>query len=68
MSCPDGFSDPTGTCWLRFRTESLNWPAHTLGATGPNFVIQGPPELFEHLLTWADRFTLAIKTQDACLA
>ncbi len=56
-----------GTCRLRFSTESLDWAAHTLGATGADFVIQGPPELFEHLRTWADRFVLATRTQDARL-
>ena len=44
-----------------------DWAALILGATGAGFVIQGPPELPEHLRTWADRFTCATGIQDARL-
>ncbi len=56
-----------GTCRLQFSTESLDWATLTLGATGADFAIQGPPELLEHLRTWADRFTRATKIRGARL-
>lgn len=49
------------------RDESLDWAAFTLGATGADFVIQGPPELLEHQRSWADRFALATRIRDARL-
>ncbi|MDQ6947375.1 MAG: WYL domain-containing protein [Actinomycetota bacterium] len=48
-----------GTCRLQIRTESLDWATLTLGATGANFALHGPPELVEHLRTWTDRVTRA---------
>jgi predicted DNA-binding transcriptional regulator YafY len=37
-------------------TDSLDWPAMALGATGAEFRVLSPPELREHVRDWAERF------------
>lgn len=43
-------------CRLRVTTDSLDWPAMALGATGAEFRVVSPPELRELVRDWAERF------------
>jgi predicted DNA-binding transcriptional regulator YafY len=52
-------------CRLRMTTDSLDWPALTLGALGADFHIVGPPELAEHLREWSARFARALAASSA---
>lgn len=53
-------------CRLRFSTDSADWAVMALIMTQAEFVIEGPPELLEHVRTWMDR--LARATAQATLA
>jgi predicted DNA-binding transcriptional regulator YafY len=48
-----------GRCLLRLTSDSLDWPAMALGATGADFEVVSPPELLDHVRDWADRFSRA---------
>lgn len=48
-----------GSCRVEMAAESLDWPAHALGALGAEFTVVSPPEMAAHLLAWAERFTRA---------
>lgn len=37
-------------------SDSLDWPALVLGATGADFEVVSPPELVEHVREWGQRF------------
>ncbi len=45
-----------GRCRLRVTSDSLDWPALVLGATGADFEVVSPPELVEHVREWGQRF------------
>lgn len=47
------------SCRLRMATDTLDWPAMTLGAVGADFDILSPPELVDYLGDWGRRFTRA---------
>lgn len=49
-----------GTCVVRMRTDSLDWPAMALGSAGAEFTVLGPPALVEHLRDWGSRFGRAV--------
>ncbi len=47
------------SCTVEMTTDSLDWAALALGATGADFEVSEPTELTEHLQDWAARFTRA---------
>jgi predicted DNA-binding transcriptional regulator YafY len=47
------------SCSLRMTSDSLDWPALALGATGADFEVVAPPQLVDHLRDWARRFARA---------
>lgn len=49
-----------GRCRLRMNSDSLDWPAMTLGSIGSEFEILTPPELVTHLAEWSARFARAV--------
>jgi predicted DNA-binding transcriptional regulator YafY len=46
-------------CRVRMTTDSLDWPAMTLGVAGEEFRVLSPPELLGHLHDWGRRFSKA---------
>jgi predicted DNA-binding transcriptional regulator YafY len=48
-----------GTCLMRMRTDSFDWPAMVLGNLGAEFSVLGPPEMRDYLAEWTARFTRA---------
>jgi predicted DNA-binding transcriptional regulator YafY len=48
-----------GRCRLRMRVDSLDWPAMLLGAIGADFEVVSPPELLDHVQSWARTFERA---------
>jgi predicted DNA-binding transcriptional regulator YafY len=51
-----------GRCRLRMSSDSLDWPAMALGATGADFEVVSPPELSDYLRDLAERFGRATST------
>ncbi len=50
---------------LRMTSDSLDWPALTLGSIGADFTVVSPPELVAHLHAWGQRFgRVALATGD----
>lgn len=50
-------------CRLRMASETLDWPAMTIGAIGADFDVLAPPELIEYIGDWGERFTRAAATR-----
>jgi len=49
-----------GTCLMRMRTDSFDWPAMVLGNLGAEFAVLGPPEMTSYLAEWTERFARAL--------
>jgi predicted DNA-binding transcriptional regulator YafY len=47
------------SCRLRMESESFEWPATALGATGAAFTVVSPPEFVDHLRDLAARYAAA---------
>lgn len=47
------------SCLLRMTSDSLDWPAMTLGVAGAEFEVLSPPEFADHLRDWGGRFSRA---------
>jgi predicted DNA-binding transcriptional regulator YafY len=45
------------TCLVRMTTDSLDWAAVALGASGAEIEVRSPPELARHLREWGERFS-----------
>jgi predicted DNA-binding transcriptional regulator YafY len=52
------------TSRLRMATDTLDWPAMTLGAIGADFDVLSPPELVDYVGDWARRFARASRAPD----
>ncbi|MFQ6228603.1 helix-turn-helix transcriptional regulator [Nocardia sp. NPDC002869] len=48
-----------GRCRIAMTTDSLDWPALTLGSLDAEFQVLEPPELVEHIRVWGERFCRA---------
>ncbi|MGW6334295.1 helix-turn-helix transcriptional regulator [Nocardia rhamnosiphila] len=48
-----------GRCRIAMTTDSLDWPALTLGSLDAEFQVLQPPELVEHIRVWGERFRRA---------
>ena len=51
-----------GTCVVRMRTDSPDWPAMALGSVGAEFTVLGPPAMVEHLRDWGARLSRAVRS------
>lgn len=49
-----------GTCLMRMRTDSFDWPAMVLGNLGAEFSVVGPPEMVGYLAEWTERFARSV--------
>ncbi|NKY51123.1 helix-turn-helix transcriptional regulator [Nocardia vermiculata] len=59
LDAPDAVADPGVECWRRveIRAEQLDWLPPVLAALDRPFVVDGPEELREQVLAFADRLT-----------
>jgi predicted DNA-binding transcriptional regulator YafY len=48
-----------GRCRMRMTTDSLEWATIAVGTLAADFRVVGPPELVDHVRSWAGRFTRA---------
>lgn len=49
------------SCRLHFSIDSPDWAMTALVMVDAEFVIEQPPELLEHVRTWAERFSKAVR-------
>jgi predicted DNA-binding transcriptional regulator YafY len=41
------------------KSDSLDWPTMALGGLGADFTVLSPPELLDHVRSWARTFSRA---------
>jgi len=54
-----------GTCVVRMKADSLDWPAMALGGLGAEFTVRKPADLTRYLAEWSGRFGRAVERRPA---